>query len=737
MRLLGGRLVGKRLLRERKGWVGVTAVALVCSCAPVDEGEQEPGEQSSELGVSSLRHPLVSARNDPGLRALGAVPFFDVQDDSAGDRLAMMEGVDVAEDGTATRFSGVFGLEQSRQPLDRRPPRLKRPDVAERMGAALMSRLETAPPNTWIEVQLSLRRSGPTLRQRLLRMLADGSVDTEDGLGPARSMLAEVRQSVVAAAQAEALRTVESLGGRVVTRYQNLHALRVAVPARNVGRLLNNPNITRVDAVEAITPESPAAIYLREGQQLDQYIDDGFNGERAGSSDVSFAHTESGAIDNDIYAYREAATGSRVRGLHTCFSSPCTEVSDYASGDIDGHSTRTASLIFGDLEDGQDPNYSTSTDRKNRSGFATEAQGYFYAGDWFAAADHMMGIGTYAPIAVNMSFGSGTDDSCLGQTAGSKTVNELFESGILTFKSAGNDGHSDTTDCTTTAPGNAIGSFTVGAYGSTSSSTTAEVRADAVCSGSARGGTSSSQGKRRSIVDLAAYAPRDKTAIGGNSYAGQGCATSYAAPAALGAAIALADHYFLTYSSVLDDPGLLHAAMLLMGDRKAETGSALTAGFSNLYGAGRMRMRRLDDVGMDAPWGFALGSVCVDDGQTITIPLNGGSTLPAAVDRVKAVAYWYDRRHEDGIEIDDMDLELRRTGVGLVVADTDDNDEKRRVFADTVLTEPYELRIIGDDVTADDAGCGTNSMLVYYAYFYEDSARDDADGPTSSEILTE
>jgi len=39
------------------------------------------------------------------------------------------------------------------------------------------------------------------------------------------------------------------------------------------------------------------------------------------------------------------------------------------------------------------------------------------------------------------------------------------------------------------------------------------------------------------------------------------------------------------------------------------------------------------------------------------------------------------------------------------------------------------LKIIGYDVTADEEGCGTNSMKVYWAYFCEDSARNDGDGP--------
>jgi hypothetical protein len=385
--------------------------------------------------------------------------------------------------------------------------------------------------------------------------------------------------------------------------------------------------------------------------QVDQFIDNGFNGERGANSDVAFAHVEFGGIDNEIFAYKEDSSGgTRIRQLYDCLSSGCTPVSDYA--DPDGHATRTASLVFADLEDGQDPSITTTVARRDRSGFGTEAQGYFLRGDLFAAVDEVAGISSNQPIAVNMSFFSGSAGTCPGTDAFSRTVNELFESGTLTFKSAGNENHSSSTDCTATPPGAAIGSFTVAAYGDTASSTLADVRSDGLCEDSSRGGTST-EGGGRSIIDVAAYAPREKMARAGNLYSGGGCLTSYAAPTALGAALDFADHYSMTYSSLIDNPGILHVAMLMMGDRKQETGSALETGFSNLYGAGRLRMRRWDEEGLDGPWGFQIGSVCVDHGQALIIPLNGGNPLSADVNPIKAAIYWYDWHHGLGSALDD------------------------------------------------------------------------------------
>ena len=42
-----------------------------------------------------------------------------------------------------------------------------------------------------------------------------------------------------------------------------------------------------------------------------------------------------------------------------------------------------------------------------------------------------------------------------------------------------------------------------------------------------------------------------------------------------------------------------------------------------------------------------------------------------------------------------------------------------------------KLEIKEFNVTADNTGCGTNSMRVYFAYYYEDTDRDDGNGPGS------
>ncbi len=456
-----------------------------------------------------------------------------------------------------------------------------------------------------------------------------------------------------------------------------------------------------------------------------------------GAATFSFAIAEgddNGAIgiDEGLYAYKEDSSGTRIRALYDCGSSSCTSASEYSNPSW--HTTKVSAILFGDLQDGQDPNYTGSDDRKARSGFATEAKGYFYTlGNFGAAANHIIGISTYEPALVNLSWGFDGGD-CSGEDAGSVSVDEMFEDGTLTFKSAGNDGHSSSTDCKVTDPGPAMGAFVVGSYGDVNSSTLDNVRTDEICANSARGGTTS-DGKGRSMVNLVAYAPRSRIPRPGNVYSTVGCGTSYAAPAAAGAAIDFADHYFMTYGSLIFDPGILHAAMLLMGDRSKEGGGTQSNKFNNLYGAGRMRMRRLDDTGMDNPWGFEMGSVCIDNGEWYHLDINGGNALSSDVDVIKAVAWWYDPRLETGTQIDDVDLQLARNGTSVQYSTSSDDEKERVKYTTGGTSATYELIFHGASVTADNAGCGTNSMLVYYAYFYEDSDRDD--GSALDEILPE
>jgi hypothetical protein len=278
-----------------------------------------------------------------------------------------------------------------------------------------------------------------------------------------------------------------------------------------------------------------------------------------------------------------------------------------------------------------------------------------------------------------------------------------------------------------TSPGSGLGVFTVGSIGSSSSGTETTVRGATVSGFSSRGGAGSEGGSRK-IIDIAAYGYRQKLFDSAGGYTGSGGGTSYASPTVVATALDFIDHYKHEYSDLIDNPGLLAADLLLMGDRTTDTASRATAGFDNLYGAGRLRARRFDAAGMDAPWGFSNGYVCIDDGAVYTIDINNGAALSTDVDSFQAVLWWYDSRHESDGTLDDIDLRLKTTA-GSTLRSSLSLDNKERVYHDGAGGQAVKLEIVGYRATADNMGCGTDSMKVYYAYFYEDSDRDDVDGP--------
>jgi len=215
------------------------------------------------------------------------------------------------------------------------------------------------------------------------------------------------------------------------------------------------------------------------------------------------------------------------------------------------------------------------------------------------------------------------------------------------------------------------------------------------------------------------------------------CGTSYASPTIAASATVFAEFYRDTFSYAIDNPGIMYANLLLMGDREigSQTGGVgkLNVGYQYISGAGRFKMRKWDNAGMDAPFEWATGYTCVDDGKAVKII--DSKTIPADVDFIKAVIWWYDRAHESGNPIDDIDLSLKYTGGPVLIHSSSADDNKERIYYnDNFFTGPIQnkkvdLEIIGNSVSTDVEGCGVDSMMVYYAWMYEDNDRDDSDGP--------
>ncbi|MBN2801425.1 MAG: S8 family serine peptidase [Deltaproteobacteria bacterium] len=401
------------------------------------------------------------------------------------------------------------------------------------------------------------------------------------------------------------------------------------------------------------------------------------------------------------------------------------------------HPTGAASILLGDITRGQDGTVPYWLNREERSGVARRAHGVGLAtGDISRLQDPDWGTHILSKSATNYE----TDLECTGTPSLSKTANAMYEAGVAVFNSHGNRGHLDPDDCTVTDPGSAIGVFTVGAY---------EVSAldqEVDFPSNSRGGTAN-EGRRRSIIDIIAptniefpYPYRgdlsfyygadwqDPESPPPNTYG----ASSGSTPTVAGSAALFRDYYLDTFGHAIDAPGLLYANMLLMGDRSTYDQGLLTTGYSNLWGAGKLRLRRFDGVGMEAPAGYGTGSLCVAHGQSRYVDITDGiHDLHPAVDMIKAVAWWYDHRHDGATLMHDSDrvsLTLLRSGplpgtwFGLRTSGTTDN--KQRVYYEDPGERQLHLRLTGTDVSSDLEGCGTNATRVYYAWFYESSDRD-------------
>lgn len=82
-----------------------------------------------------------------------------------------------------------------------------------------------------------------------------------------------------------------------------------------------------------------------------------------------------------------------------------------------------------------------------------------------------------------------------------------------------------------------------------------------------------------------------------------------------------------------------------------------------------------------------------------------------------------------------MDLAVQSGN--LTVYSATSGTEKQRVSLDLSSTGATNVtvKLYGTNVTTDNEGCGINATRVYLGWYYEDTARNDVDGP-GPEILT-
>lgn len=710
---------------------------------PADDPPPSPG-------TSVYLHPLLGL-DDVG----GLYPIADIQDSPAGRRYGVEVWSQFGENGSAVYGGGLVEYEYETLTTAQRAAlaltKETRPTLPprEKLGASLLAALDTEDPATVVTVDIFLATEEvePAF-VTIEKEIARGNLITVADVEAEQQALLQAEQSRVSDAQDALERDMDYLGDATVHRCVNIPCMSAQMKLEMVKELSGHPGIVSISLVSPLVNDALIAGNLvMRGSQLRQYIDAGYDGEYGASPDIRFAIIEKESYHDEHLGFKDVpAAGTRILDRFNCTNASCTQTLNFPLPS-DDHATYVAGLLFGDLRDGQDPAYTglNTLNQIERSGQAPESLGLLYrtsTGDSTGlkiALDHIRGLAN-KPRVVNLSLSvDGEDLSCLGQAPSSLAINALFQSGTLVFKSASNTGHSLASDCTVGSPGAAIGAFTVGAHGNSWEGAESDVRTDTLELDTARGGVSVAEGVNRSIIDLTAFGYRAGLYESPSGYDNASHGTSLSTPTVAAAAIDFINMYKLVNPNnpnFIDNPGVLFANMLLMGDRQGES-VKLTKNYDSVYGAGRLMMRMNTAAGMDYPASWKNNFVCVGNGERIKVPVKG-AVLESTVNIFKAVIYWYDRRHGMGQWIDDIDLELFQVGSNTpLMTSASSYDNKERVFYTSPGNKNLELGIVGYDVTATAEGCGVGKQRVYYAFYYEDSQRDDPEGPIATNIQVE
>jgi hypothetical protein len=727
--------------------------------------------------LASHSHPL-----DGGQLVGGMVPGIDVIDSPSGKRYALLERVsqDVGQPQAQTA-SGVFELDRRMfdateyeellgYPPGAGPaapvPTPPGPKVSLPVSDIVAAALANGQPGELIEVFIATDRPPmETVTHQLQRAIGLGQVQTLSDREAIRLQLVADRAAQVAANLAPTIAQIELLGGELTGSLGLSHTFGARIPASMMAIVATDPDIRSIAAPPIPSLDTHTGTnhvdgnVISEIHQFQQFHDANFTGENGVFAEIVFAmYDREQAMEERVHFLDGNGGASRVLGAFTCLTTD-NPPGEPCSGEYDGipnnHGNAVAGTIFGDLTDGQDITIAGAADRARRSGYAREAEGYFYdfnsagggADDWRRVWDDAVARSPAPAVFVESISDLGVDPTCRGEDSLSQAANEAtYESGMLLINSIGNDnfGEGSTTNCVVTSPGSAIGTFSVNRHGGDDPISVPQAECDARDAGlstaSVWGGdpTTYGEGKGRTIIDLTAYGPQEYRHCADTNTDCFFNGTSSATPTVAAAAIDLVDMYKQVHaqSTFIDDPGVLTTMLLLMGDRKwmfAGNGGKAVSTYDQRWGAGRLRLRMLTPAGMDAPWGHGVGSTCVKDGEVVSVSVNGPVPISADADAIKAVAWWYDRRHEDRYfagPIDNIDIGLRSASGDLLASGTQRYDNKERLYFEGIGGHTPTLELWGQDVTTDGEGCGKNAMRVYFAFLYEDLARNDMDGPS-------
>lgn len=424
-------------------------------------------------------------------------------------------------------------------------------------------------------------------------------------------------------------------------------------------------------------PQSPyAGEFLRSEVSAEGMISAGFDGN-TGNRISATRPIYVVAIDNnsphDHIGWDDTAGGSSRMSWRTCsaFTSVCG-LDDPNTSLSQAHSDIVLSTIGGSIEQGQDPSFTTTTARRNRSGIAMEAE----LGSMRLvsnpldddAAANALELGTNDSLdtdadIINMSFGivDGADSVCnysYNPGLANATIDSVSALGVLLVGSIGNTG--SLPSCSLTWPGLRPPVVAVGGILTTNSGgSPPPYNGQPRSANTSLGGVSMVQGGLpvlNSAIDLLAPNDRVYTYQHNNGYSGlTASGVSFAAANVSGLAALWIDQAVANGLVSPNSPRRTQAALFL-GANLPVVQSFTHTGTDNNNGFGRVKLFAANDTafGSGSP-GIQISNVTVSGGSPDQFVTVSSTALASSVTQLDVVAFW----NETGALLDVADIVLR------------------------------------------------------------------------------
>lgn len=573
----------------------------------------------------------------------------------------------------------------------------------------------------------------------------------------ARAWAIEDRKTAMRALHQDAVDAIEALGGDVEYSGFVSNAVVARLTREALVALLERRDVTHIETELLPDFDGTHGKAIREYTQIQQYIDEGFDGEMSSGRNASFNDIWVAVIDNDIDPDHPAwedcspssTCASRLKRIWRFDGTTWNTVAASSTSGTDQHGNSVAGQLIADLTDNQAGGIPTALWKNNRSGMTLESAFDFIE---FTGSATMISVvdkvveESYDIVNMSSTFKSqatlcNTDHSTNDQ------VDRAWLDGVFWVGTPGNPGHHTDdyalcdqvdgfglgdNDCTVFPPGTAAGTFTANGYDFTPN----DLDSAAIYVCAAQG----DDVHRRNLIDVAAPGGREGTTLAAfdDTYGGPVVGTSFAAPVVAGAAANLKDWLITNYGqSHANTRGRLATYLLVGADRQLQNGTFGPREMDDMWGAGRLQMRLFEAEGMDTPWRSYAWFGHVDEDEVFEKPLreDGSGTnldVPTDVEEFRAAMWWFEPNVGSTETPADVDFQIcRDSGTGCLFAN-DVAPQHRRLFKDNVAGDAWTVTITGTDIpvsTLPGYWYNEKKRGVFVTWFWEDSDRDDSDGP--------